>query len=246
MVSKTHVPSAETINNLILLDNSLYHVGFELSRKRPSFFRVAREAHLVLLRAMVEALRGTANLAIVGGRDRKRAVIYRSGNQSWQEIHRVAVPGCKKAWRFSAPAPCPPPAKPTGPTQLSALDEHLLGFYDLVAMIQTQRYMVKLCGAQCAALSDAELREIEWLHEQVRNEFEHYVPKSYTIGGAALVGASALALRIAQWLLFTSGTVHDIFVPHGVERRLARLLSRIARLAKSVTRKNGTSTIFDA
>jgi len=226
------VPSAENVNNLTLLDNSLYHVGFELSRQPPSFFRVAREAHLVLLRAMVEALRGTANLAILGRRERKQSVIYRSGNNPWQEIHRVAVPGCKKAWRFSPPAPCLPPAKPTGPKQLPALDDHLLGFYDLVAMIQTERYMVKVHEAQYASLSDAELRELEWLHEHIRNEFEHYTPKSYTIGGEALVGASALALRTAQWLLFTSGTVHRIYVSRGLERRLSWLLSHIARLAK--------------
>ncbi len=99
-------------------------------------------------------------------------------------------------------------------------------------MIQTERYMVKVYGAQYASLSDAELRDLEWLHEYVRNEFEHYTPKSSDIGGAKLVGASTLALRIAQWLLFTSGTVHGIFVPRGLERRLARLVSHIARLAK--------------
>jgi hypothetical protein len=54
----------ETINNLNLIENGLLHIRFGLGRDEPSFFRVAREAHLVFYRGMIEALKGSANLAI--------------------------------------------------------------------------------------------------------------------------------------------------------------------------------------
>lgn len=222
----------ETVNNLLLLVSNLHHIGFELTRPHPSFFRAARESHLALLRSMVEALRGTANLAIVGRRKKDRLTQYQAGNKLWQEIHRVEVASCKKAWRFSPPSPCPPP-KPTPPkpSQSTADEQHLIGFYDLLAMIQTDCFMVHVYGAaRPAQLSDEELREIEWLHENIRNEFEHYIPKSYHVGIPALISASHLALRITDWLLHGSGTVLPIHIPRGTRTLLSRVIRHLHRL----------------
>ena len=221
----------ETVNNLLLLDSNLHHIGFELSRPRPSFFRAARESHLALLRSMVEALRGTANLAIVGRRKKDRLTQYQTGNNPWQEIHRVEVTGCKKAWRFSPPSQCPPPKPaPPQPHQSIADEQHLIGFYDLLAMIQTDCFMVHVYGARPAQVSDDELREIEWLHENIRNEFEHYIPKSYYVGIPALIAAAHLALRITDWLLHDSGTVLSIYIPRGTRTRLSRVIRHLHRL----------------
>jgi hypothetical protein len=225
-------PSAvEIINNLLLLDSNLRHIGFELSRPRPSFFRAARESHLALLRSMVEALRGTANFAISGPRKRARLTQYQIGNNRWKEIHRVEVTGCKKAWRFSLPSPCSPPElTPPKPSQSIADEQRLLGFYDLFAMIQTECFMIHVYRARPVEVSDHELREIEWLHENVRNEFEHYIPKSYYVGIPALVSAAHLALRITDLLLYDSGTVLSHYVPRGTRTRLSRVIRHLARL----------------
>lgn len=219
------------MNNLSLLDSNLHHIDFELSRSRPSFFRAARESHLALLRSMVEALRGTANLAIVGRRTKDRRTQYQSGNEPWQEIHRIAVAGCKKAWRFSPPRPCTPPkVAPTESQQSVADKELLIGFYDLLAMIQTDCFMTHLHGAQPAKISDEQLREIEGLHENVRNKFEHYIPKSYSVGIPSLVSAVYLSLRITNWLLHDSRTVISFYIPRGTRTRLSRLINRLRRL----------------
>lgn len=218
----------ETVNNLLLLDSNLHHIAFELSRPRPSFFRAARESHLALLRSMVEALRGTANLAIIGRRKKDRRTQYQTGNDPWQEIHRIPVIGCKKAWRFSPPQPCSRPQFAPGQAQHSiADDERLIGFYDLLAMIQTECFMGHLHGARPATISDEELREIEWLHDNVRNEFEHYIPKSYYVDISVLIPAAHLALRLTKWILYDSHTVLSIFIPRGTRTRLSRIISRL-------------------
>lgn len=220
----------EIVSNLLLLEGNLQHIAFELSRTRPSFFRVARESHLALLRSMVEALRGTANLAIVGYRKKDRTTQYRTGNQPWQEIHRSEVIGCEKAWRFSSPCQSLPPTPPQTPKQAGALDQHLVGFYDLLAMIQADCFMVRTHLARSARIDDQELREIEWLHENIRNEFEHYIPKSYYVDTPSLISASHLALRITHWLLRDSCTVLNIYIPRGANTRLSRLISRLHHL----------------
>ncbi len=233
------IPKFDKVSNLLLLDNNLYHVGFELARKRPSFFRVARESHLALLRAMVEALRGTANFDIVvpwnKKRNKNRAIQIQMGNQEWQQIHRIEVTGCKKAWRFSAPVPCAPPA--IAPSQqLNTIakqtepDEKLIGFYDLLAMIQTDCFMTHSYGATSTQIDNQELRLLEWLHENIRNEFEHYIPKLYWVCTPSLVAASHLALRIIQWLLRDSRSIHS--VPRGTHTRLAKMTSSLHHLSQ--------------
>lgn len=230
------IPKFDKVSNLLLLDNNLHHVGFELSRRRPSFFRVAREAHLALLRTMIEALRGTANLEVVVPRNKKRnknrATQYQVENGQWKQVQRVAVPGCQKAWRFSDPTPCSPPAlvprsQPSNVANQTPPDEILIGFYELLAMIQADCFMIRSHGSISAQINDEELRLLEWLHENVRNEFEHYIPKLYWVGTPSLIAASHLALRITQWLLRDSHTIHSI--PPGIRTRAARLTKAVYR-----------------
>jgi hypothetical protein len=226
----------DKVSNLLLLDNNVHHVGFELSHKRPSFFRVARESHLALLRAMVEALRGTANLAIVvphnKKRNRVRTTKFQLGTQPWHQVQRVDVTGCRKAWRFSVPTPCPPPTFASEPHAKKPVkempDEILIGFYELLAMIQSDCFMVYMSGATAAKIKDEELRLLEWLHENVRNEFEHYIPKAYWIDTSDLLAASHLALRITQWLLRESRTIYG--VSSAAHTRIARIIRSLDRL----------------
>ena len=226
------------MSNLLLLDNNVYHVGFELSRKRPSFFRVARESHLALLRAMVEALRGTANLAIVTPRNKRRnkdrTIKFQLGTQPWQQVQRVDVTGCRKAWRFSDAAPCSPPAFTSEPRAKRGVqempDEMLVGFYELLAMIQADCFMVHTSGAAAAEIRNEELRLLEWLHENVRNEYEHYIPKAYWIDTSDLLAASYLALRTTQWLLRDSRTIYG--VSSTAHTRIARIIRSLDRLMR--------------
>lgn len=100
----------QRIDNMLLLENNLVHLKYELKQSNIFYFRVAKEAHLALYRSMVEALKGSANLAVTGkAKDKSQTVKYQRGNAPWMEIHKSEVVGCKKAWRFSEPEPCDEP-----------------------------------------------------------------------------------------------------------------------------------------
>jgi len=153
---------SESIDNLVLIDNGLRHVLFELEQVEPSFFRMAREAHLVLYRAMIEALKGTANLAVTCKMRKDRQCIYLRGNAPWQEIHKVAAAGCSRAWRFSEPAPCAGPQLAPGPMDpLAKAGDRLIGFYDALAMIQADNFMLQFAHSRRASVSDQDMKTLD-------------------------------------------------------------------------------------
>ena len=72
-------------------------------------------------------------------------------------------------------------------------------------MIQTECFMGQLVHSKAVPLADDSMATLEWLHERVRNEYEHFVPKYYSSPVSDLVAATDLCLRVAQALLFESG-----------------------------------------
>ena len=215
--------SSEWINGLHLIANGLRHIAFEQSLQPSSHFRVAREAHLVLYRSMIEALRGTANLAVTGRLSKVASFRYQAGNGPWLEIHRQPAPNCRKAWRFSNPTPCVPPMVAGGRQEAS--EERLIGFYEALAMIQTDCFMLHLTISKVVPVDDQSMAILEWLHEDVRNEYEHFVPKSYGAAVGELSEAAALCLRLSKDLLFRSGNV--LFSPPEEHSRLSSLFESI-------------------
>lgn len=197
----------DSIDNLSLIENCSHHLQFELERENPSFFRIAREAHLLLYRSMIEALKGSANLAVMGRPSGNRSCKYLKGSRSWQEIHKVSVKGCSCAWRFSKPKTCEEPTgNKVGKSQHDNQD-YLIGFYDALAMIQTECFMGKYVHSNSVPVSDIQMKTLEWLHERIRNEYEHFVPKFYTAPINDLLEAAELCLHLAIALLFKSGNV---------------------------------------
>lgn len=195
----------DSIDNVSLIMNGLQHIAFEGSLQAPSYFRVAREAHLVLYRSMIEALKGTANLTVTGKLPKQPSFRYQMGRDPWREIHKQPIQCCKIAWRFSAPAPCDPP-DPSLP-RAEEPDDHLIGFYDALAMIQTDCFMGQSVHSKVVPVADESMATLEWLHQRVRNEYEHFVPKYYSSPVVDLVAATDLCLRVAQALLFESENV---------------------------------------
>jgi hypothetical protein len=223
----------DDLTNLGLIENGLLHMQFELQRGEPSHFRVAREAHLVLYRTMIEVLRGTNNFAVTGQPSKDRSFRFERGNGRWREIQRTEVAGCEKAWRFGEPIPCSPPNVAASKISDSSNNDFLIGFYDALARIQTECFMARFVGSKWSSVSDQDMRILEWLHESVRNEYEHFVPTLYLAAAAELLAASALALGLAGDLLFTSGNVsfHSIR-----EAKLNALLQSV--LEEITTQKN--------
>jgi hypothetical protein len=197
----------DKIDNLSLIGNCLLHLQFELSRENPSYFRIAREAHLVLYRSMIEALKGTANLAITVKRSKSRSYKYKRDYKPWQEIHKISIDACKKAWRFSQPEPCEKPQLDIKRSVDTRPKDYLIGFYDALAMIQTECFMNQYVNSRIFPVPDDDMKLLEWLHEEIRNEYEHFIPKIYLSPIQDLTYAAELCVRLARMLLLESGNV---------------------------------------
>jgi hypothetical protein len=108
--------------------------------ERQQWFRIGKESYQILARTMVEALRGSANLDITGRRRPKnRCTYYHLGDATWKMIEKQEVPSCQVAWRFSDPVPHVPPR--TEQIHSKDSDDQLVGFFDLLAMIQAECFM---------------------------------------------------------------------------------------------------------
>jgi len=194
---------------------------YEMSLPAPSYFRIAREAHLVLYRSMVEAVKGSGNLAVTGRFPKKPTFKYQQGNEPWSEIHRVEVAGCKKAWRFSDPSPIGPPNEDLPRAEVP--EDRLLGFYDVLAMIQTDCFMGQFMHSKTVRVDNEAMATLEWLHESIRNVFEHFVPKHYSASVRELLAAGDVCLHIAGELLYGSGNVR---LEHTVGEEIRDLFQR--------------------
>ena len=200
--------TVDTIDNLRLIENSLLHMRFELERESPSYFRLAREAHLLLYRTMIESLTGSNWQNVTGHRAKDRSVKYQWGDKPWQEIHKVPISDCRKAWRFSDPAVCSQPTVSTSvEVPLAVGKEHLIGFYDALAMIQTECFMHRFMFSKSILISNEDMKTFEWLHESIRNEYEHFVPKFYWAAVHELLMVTELCLSVSKALLFESGNI---------------------------------------
>jgi hypothetical protein len=51
------------------------------------------------------------------------------------------------------------------------------------------------------------MKTFEWLHKQIRNEYEHFVPKIYLSPIQDLVHAAKLCVNLSKNLLLDSGNV---------------------------------------
>ncbi|MFH0989813.1 MAG: hypothetical protein V1799_07345 [bacterium] len=202
----------ETIDNHRLIYNGLEHVEFELTRSTTSYFRVAREAHQVLYRSIIASLRGTSNLSVTGKPSGRREHRYQFNQGSVQEIHKQTIPGCKKAWRFSAPITVQSHFQ-GGHTEMPS-EDFLIPFYDALAMVQADCFMHRFVDSIAVKVSDQEMSILEWLHEAIRNEYEHFVPKAYSSPIKHLLQAAQLAILKAYACLLDSNNVS--FYSHSV------------------------------
>ncbi len=69
--------------------------------------------------------------------------------------------------------------------RLSPPDDYLRGFYDLLAMIQAPCFMLQYTHSAVVSVSDTEMQLLEWLHEKIRNDFEHFMPKTLRVSSKA-------------------------------------------------------------
>ena len=226
----------ERIDNMGLILNNLRHIEFELTSANPSPMRISKESHQLLLRTMVEALRGTANLSITGRPSKERKRWYHYGEGQWNSIQKIEITGCKKAWRYSDPIiEAPPTNEPQNGKQVkkSESDSFLLGFYDLLAMIQAPCFMIRFVYSRIVELSTEDMQHLEWLHEEVRNEFEHFIPKLLLASSEDCLNSAEICIKTTSKLLFESGNImHNI--PNDLKDNLINLQTKIHQLTQNI------------
>ncbi len=196
--------SVEVDNVRLILDN-INHITMELESEDPFYFRVAREAHQLLLRSMVEALCGSANEGISDlSKNKKMVNYYRIGNDPEKKIQKKNIKGCKKAWRYSDPKEIKSRDKKS---DLPEVKEFLKRFYEFLAMIQTECWMSNFIHSNPVKVDDKEMAILEWLHEKVRNVYEHFVPMTYSLIKDKMLQAAELCVRLSIKLLYDCGSV---------------------------------------
>ena len=85
----------ETLDEYSLINNGLQHAIFELELENPSYARVARELHQVFYRAMISALKGTANIFVLESKFKDGPVEYQKGTSGPKRIKKGPnVNGC--------------------------------------------------------------------------------------------------------------------------------------------------------
>ena len=218
--------SVDEIDNLRLIENNLLHMRFELDRDSPSYIRLAREAHLLLYRTMIEALTcgNWQRVTQFKSKDRPSkcfSIKYLTGGKPCQEIHKMSIEGDKGVWRFSDPVIYPPPPESEIEKVFfknlfrSMHNAKLIHFYDALAMIQTECFMHQSIFSKPILISNEDMKTLEWLHKSIRDEYEHFIPKFYQVPVYDLLAATELCLIISKFLLFESGNVDF----HGVTKK---------------------------
>ncbi len=79
-------------------------------------------------------------------------------------------------------------------------------------MVQTRPFMCRLTCSKELHISNEEMVNLEWTHENIRNVYEHFVPKLYSSPRLELQNGAVLLLTKAEFLLFESGNVSYIDV----------------------------------
>lgn len=204
----------ESIDNPRLICNGLELIEFELGRESTSYFRVAREAHQALYRSLIEALKGTANISVTGKRKGRREYWYRRDDGYIREIHKEPISGCELAWRFSNPAIVGSFPRNDSLPATSNSEDYLISFYDALAMVQTECFAHQYVHSQEVQFTDEEMKLLEWLHENIRNRYEHFVPMSYSAPIRDLLLAAQVAVSKARASVFDSHNV--LFFDHSV------------------------------
>ena len=197
----------ENINNRVLIRNNLRHINAELDSTKPSPVRIAKESHQLPSRMMVEALRGTSSGPVVGRPQRNRKYWYTKDNDPWMVIQKEKIEGCCRAWRYSEPVPETPPCYHEQRTSKTQRDDFLVGFYDLLAMIQAPCFMHRYVLSEVVPVSDKEMQLLEWLHEEIRNDFEHFIPRMLLVCSDDCLSAAELCIQLATDLLTKSNNV---------------------------------------
>ncbi len=226
------------VENIDLVKSDLTHLNFELERKATNYFRIAVEAHSCLLRAMVQVLKGPTNFNIILlKQDQHKNMTYTFHINSNKPVYleENIVPGCKKAWRFRT--------KELKDTSLSSKhnpkrwhehyeNEYLKNFFELLAMLQSDYFMKFYTQANTLSISDEDMKTLEWLHFEIRNAIEHFIPKDYGAPIYDLLKGSLICLGLSSQCLVDSGSLCATYDENEIKNLMSPAIEKIKELLK--------------
>jgi hypothetical protein len=164
---------------------------------------------------MIEALRGTANISITSRGSPTPIFIEKGDGTTWR-LDKQKVPGCRHEWRYAEPVPIQKKDFPKQ-TKLTKPSNRLVSFFIPLAMIQSEMEMdlglIRNPNAlKSINITDDEMNDLEFLHVNIRNVYEHFIPHSNSIDKLGLLGLSSLLLKITTELLMeTEKILNEIF-----------------------------------
>ena len=140
--------------------------------------------------------------------------MFERPGQGWRRSKRVKIDG-SPAYRIEW-EPCDPP--PESPEELEPPDQRinrllkgdLIGFWTALARAQDSvLWMARMSNTRPLCLSDDQMRRIWRLHEFVRNELVHFVPKTNRFQVKGIQDVSKDIINAIGFLVFQSFAVHS-------------------------------------
>jgi hypothetical protein len=97
-------------------------------------------------------------------------------------------------------------------------------------MIQTEIFMLQFTFSNRASVPDQDMKTFEWLHESIRNEYEHFIPKAYGARTQDLLDGAEICFRHSRFLLLESGNVSftDVLHREAMDGQLAAVMKGVA------------------
>lgn len=218
------------IENIDLIKSSLIHLEFELKRDGIDYYRVAIESHNIFLKSMVQVLRGMNNFGLAG-RKINSSYICEVNFKKPVLLEKDIIKGCKYAWRFKVKELEKCPFEDDELKRYDGEDNnHLVSFFELLAMVQSDYFMKYYNQAKTLILTDDEMKTLEWLHTNVRNSLEHFIPKSFGATITELLYPSFLCLENSSLCLIGSGNIYVTYKESEIEKILKPSLNSIKEL----------------
>ncbi len=141
--------------------------------------------------------------------------MFERPGQGGKQSKRVKIddenPPYRIVWEPCDPPPEPPKDCEPAPQSIAErLEGDLIGFWTALARAQDPVLWMSRMSNTCALeLSDDQMRSIFRLHEFVRNELVHFVPKTNTFAVKGIQDASKDIINAISFLVFKSFAVHS-------------------------------------
>jgi hypothetical protein len=116
-------------------------------------------------------------------------------------------------------------------------DWRLIPFLEMFGRIRNDKYMKRFLGSKKCQLNKRQKKSVTSLHNDLRNEFIHFKPRSYPDDAPALLSEVKEILPIISFLAFESGNIPRMVGKDGfgdtTRELLEKLNNRVAALEKA-------------